>query len=76
VQVPEQVLQVPLPDEVVTLRMVEERRSEFTLQWMPVFESIRVEGHNFGSDLVRIRTTEATHVGGLTEKIHFCPLAI
>ena len=51
--------------------MVEERRSEFTLQWMPVFESIRVEGHNFGSDLVSIRTTEATHVGGLTEKIQF-----
>jgi hypothetical protein len=71
VQVPEQVLQVPLPDEVVTLRMVEERRSEFTLQWMPVFESIRVEGHNFRSDLVSIRTTEATHVGGLTEKVHF-----
>ena len=70
VQVPEQVLQVPLADELVALGVVEQRRRILRLQRVVIAERVGVEVDDGLLRLVDVRAAVAPDVRGLSQQVH------
>jgi hypothetical protein len=70
VEVPEELLQVPLEHEAVALGVVEERRRDLAVELAPIVERIGVEGGELGSDRVGARAAVTPDAGRLTLEVH------
>ncbi len=69
-QVPEQVLQVPLEHVLVALGVVQQRRRELLPRGVAVVERVGVEVDDLAGDVVDVAAAVAADVGGLSEQVH------
>ena len=70
VQVPEQVLQIPLADELVALGVVEQRRRILRLERVAIAERVGVEVDHRLLRFVDVRPAVTADVCGLSEQVH------
>jgi hypothetical protein len=69
-EVPEDVLQVPLSDIFVALGVIEKGWSDLPIEGVPIVESCGIELDDLSSDLVITAPAMASDEGGLSQKIH------
>jgi len=70
VEVPEDVLQVPLIDVLVALGVIEKGWSNLLIEGVPIVESGRIELDDLSSHLVVTASAMASDEGGFSAKIH------
>jgi hypothetical protein len=70
VEISEEVLQVPLAQELVALGVVEERRRVLTLERVVIVERVGIERDDVLRDLVLVRAAVSPDVCRLTQQIH------
>jgi hypothetical protein len=67
VEIPDQVLEVPLADELVALGVMEQGRGELAVERMPVVQGVSVELDDIFADFVAVRAAEASDVCRLSK---------